>query len=214
MEELKSFPLFSSCTDEELQELLRTPHRRKEYHPGDLVIRAGEHCRSLMLLAEGIVETRMGSDSGREVVIRQMDAPSIMAPAFLFAEDNTIPVEASMCTAGTVWFINREAFFDFMTKHPLVLRAFLQTLSTRSRFLSGKVKGFAVKGLRDRVLDHIRKQGAIANVAKTAEQLGVARPSLSRMLAALQAEGLVERTHEGAYVGTGLATPPRWSAQS
>lgn len=193
MEELKTFPLFNTCTDEELQELLQSPHRREEYVAGDLVVNAGTPCRSLMLLAQGTVETRMGGANGREVVIEQMRSPTVLAPAFLFAEDNTIPVEVSMRTDGVVWYINREAFFNFMTQHPHVLRAFLQTLSARSRFLSGKVKGFAVKGLRDRVLDHIRKHDTITNVSETAEQLGVARPSLSRVLAELQADGLVER---------------------
>ena len=200
MEELKSFPLFSACTDEELQELLQSPHRREEYKTGDLTISAGEPCRSLMLLTEGTVEARMGGDNGREVVIEQMQAPVILAPAFLFADDNTFPVDVYMHTNGIVWYINREAFFHFMTLHPHVLRAFLQTLSARSRFLSDKVKGFAVKGLRDRVLDYIRQHNIITNVAKTAELLGVARPSLSRVLAELQAEGVVRRTKDGGCV--------------
>ena len=193
MDELKTIPLFGACTDEELQELLQSPHRREEYKTGDLVVSAGDPCRSLMLLTEGTVETRMGGDNGREVVIEQMKSPTLLAPAFLFAEDNTIPVEVTMHTDGTVWYINREAFFQFMTRHPHVLRAFLQILSARSRFLSSKVKGFAVKGLRDRVLDHIRQHGTITSVAKTAEVLGVARPSLSRVISELLDEGLLSR---------------------
>ena len=197
MDELKSSPLFSACTDEELQELIRVPHRREEYKTGDLVVSAGDPCRSLMLLTQGVVETRMCGANGREVVIDQLKSPTLLAPAFLFAEDNTIPVEVTMHTDGTVWYINREAFFQFMTRHPHVLRAFLQTLSARSRFLSSKVKGFAVKGLRDRVLDHIRQHGAITSVAKTAEVLGVARPSLSRVISELLDEGLLSREGNG-----------------
>ena len=197
MEELRTIALFRTCTDEELQELLQSSHRRKEYKTGDLVVSAGDPCRSLMLLTEGTVETRMGGANGREVVIEQLKSPTILAPAFLFAEDNTIPVEVTMYTDGTVWYINREAFFDFMTGHPHVLRAFLQTLSARSRFLSSKVKGFAVKGLRDRVLDYIRQHGAISSVAKTAEVLGVARPSLSRVISELLDEGMLSREGSG-----------------
>ena len=193
MNELKTIPLFRACTDEELQELVQSPHRREEYKTGDLVVSAGDPCQSLMLLTEGVVETRMGGANGREVVIEQLKSPTLLAPAFLFAEENTIPVDAYMHTDGTVWYINREAFFQFMTRHPHVLRAFLQTLSARSRFLSSKVKGFAVKGLRDRVLDHIRQHGAITSVAKTAEVLGVARPSLSRVISELLDEGLLSR---------------------
>ena len=198
--ELQQFPLFSQCSEEMLAELLRWPYKRKVYQEGDMVVRVGDTCDSLMLLTEGTVETRMGSETGREVVIDRLQAPKILAPAFLFSKDNTIPVEVLTITEGVIWYIHREAFFQFMTAHPEVLRAFLGILSDRSHFLSGKVRSFAVKGLRNRVLDYIRQHGAITSVGETAEVLGVARPSLSRLLADLQAEGLVERTKDGGYI--------------
>ena len=195
--ELQRFELFSSCSEEMLQELLSLPYRRKEYKTGDRVVSVGDTCDWLMLLAEGEGESRMGAQSGKEVVIEKMQAPMILAPAFLFAKNHTIPVEVSMMTDGVVWYIHREAFFKFMTVHPEVLKQFLEVLSDRSHFLSGKVRSFAVKSLRDRVLDYIRQHGAITNVAEAAEMLGVARPSLSRLLADLQDEGLLERTDRG-----------------
>ena len=195
--ELQRFELFSSCSETMLEELLSLPYRRKEYKVGDMVVRVGDTCDWLMLLAEGTVESRMGAQSGKEVVIERMQAPMILAPAFLFAKNSTIPVEVSMTTDGVVWYIHREAFFKFMTAHPDVLKRFLEVLSDRSHFLSNKVKSFAVKSLRDRVLDYIRQHGAITNVAEAAEMLGVARPSLSRLIADLQDEGLLKRTEKG-----------------
>ena len=173
------------------------PYRRKEYKAGDMVVSVGDTCDWLMLLAEGVVESRMGAQSGKEVVIERMQAPMILAPAFLFAKNHTIPVEVSMITDGVVWYIHREAFFKFMTTHPEVLQRFLEVLSDRSHFLSNKVRSFAVKSLRDRVLDYVKQHGAITNVAEAAEMLGVARPSLSRLIADLQDEGLLERTEKG-----------------
>ena len=195
--ELQRFELFSSCSETMLEELLSLPYRRKEYKDGDRVVSVGDTCDWLMLLAEGTVESRMGAQSGKEVVIEKMQAPMILAPAFLYAKNHTIPVEVSMMTDGVVWYIHREAFFKFMTVHPEVLKQFLEVLSDRSHFLSGKVRSFAVKSLRDRVLDYIRQHGAITNVAEAAEMLGVARPSLSRLIADLQDEGVLERTDRG-----------------
>ena len=197
LKELQRFELFSSCSEEMLRELLSLPYRRKEYKADDRIVNLGDTCDWLMLLAEGTVESRMGAQSGKEVVIERMQAPMILAPAFLFAKNSTIPVEVSMMTDGVVWYIHREAFFKFMTAHPEVLKQFLEILSDRSHFLSGKVRSFAVKSLRDRVLDYIRQHGAITNVAEAAEMLGVARPSLSRLLADLQDEGVLERTDRG-----------------
>ena len=195
--ELQRFELFSSCTEAMLQEMLSLPYRRREYKTGDMVVSVGDTCNWLMLLAEGVVESRMGAQSGKEVVIERMQAPMILAPAFLFAKNHTIPVEVTMTTDGVVWYIHREAFFKFMTTHPEVLQRFLEVLSDRSHFLSNKVRSFAVKSLRDRVLDYVKQQGAITNVAEAAEMLGVARPSLSRLIADLQDEGLLERTEKG-----------------
>ena len=197
IKELQRLPLFADCNEETLNELLRWPYRRKAYKEDDMIVRVGDTCDALMLLTEGAVETRMGSESGREVVIDRLQAPKILAPAFLFAKNPTIPVEVSATTDSVVWYIHREAFFQFMTAHPEVLRAFLEELSQRSQFLSGKVRSFAVKSLRDRVLDYIRQHGAITNVAEAAEMLGVARPSLSRLIADLQDEGVLERTERG-----------------
>ena len=195
--ELQRFELFSSCTEAMLQEMLSLPYRRREYKTGDMVVSVGDTCNWLMLLAEGVVESRMGAQSGKEVVIERMQAPMILAPAFLFAKNHTIPVEVTMTTDGVVWYIHREAFFKFMTTHPEVLQRFLEVLSDRSHFLSNKVRSFAVKSLRDRVLDYVKQHGAITNVAEAAEMLGVARPSLSRLIADLQDEGLLERTEKG-----------------
>ena len=197
IKELQRFELFSSCTEAMLQEMLSLPYRRKEYKAGDMVVSVGDTCDWLMLLAEGVVESRMGAQSGKEVVIERMQAPMILAPAFLFAKNHTIPVEVSMITDGVVWYIHREAFFKFMTTHPEVLQRFLEVLSDRSHFLSNKVRSFAVKSLRDRVLDYVKQHGAITNVAEAAEMLGVARPSLSRLIADLQDEGLLERMEKG-----------------
>jgi len=197
IEELQRFEMFSSCSEAMLEGLLKSPYRRKAYKAGDMVVRVGDTCQWLMLLTEGGIEARMGAQSGKEVVIERMQAPKILAPAFLFATDNTIPVEVTMATDGVVWLIDREAFFRFMTAHPEVLRKFLEVLSDRSHFLSNKVRSFAVKSLRDRVLDYVRQRGAITNVAEAAEMLGVARPSLSRVIAELQDEGLLKRTEAG-----------------
>ena len=190
-------PLFAECSESDIEELLKSPYKRKCYHAGDLVLRGGTPCLSLILLTSGSAESRMAGADGREVVIKRMSAPHILAPAFLFGTEGNIPVDVTMLTEGTVWLINREGFLAFMTSHPKVLRRFLRLLSDRSQFLSSKVRSFAVQSLRSRVLDYLDEHGSIGAVGSTAEVLGVLRPSLSRVLADLQAEGLIIRTKEG-----------------
>ena len=77
-------------------------------------------------------------------------------------------MEVTAITDCAVWHINREAFFDFMQQEPTVLRAFLEVLSNRSNFLSGKMRSFAVNGLRNRVVEYLDKHGSITSVAAVA----------------------------------------------
>ncbi len=208
---LRQFPLFASCSDADLGWLLERPHKVSVYGPGEMMAASGTPCLSLTLLVEGVVETRMDNieeDGGhgfsaqnagrmKEVVVERLQAPCILAPAFLFASDNTIPVEVTAQSEVTIYLINREGFLMFMQRQPKVLQAFLSLISNRVQFLSEKVRSFAVKGLRDRVLDFLTLHGPIDNVAQVAERLGATRPSLSRILSDLVDEGRVLKDDKG-----------------
>lgn len=197
MEELKRVDLFACCSDEVLKRLLDQPCRRQEYVSGELMLSAGDPCRSLMALVEGEAEARMISEEGREVLVDHLQAPILLAPAFLFSPQNEIPVDVTALTDCAVWFINREAFFDFMLAEPTVLRAFLEELSSKGRFLSNKMRSFAVKGLRNRVIEYLESNGSITSVAGAAQRLGVTRPSLSRILSEMVNEGILKKDSKG-----------------
>lgn len=196
IKELKQLPLFAGLKENELEELLASPHRRRVYPEGKTIMNAGDAVQSLIVLVAGRVETRMGGDEGREVVMDRLQAPCLLAPAFLFASVDTLPVDAMAIEECTVWTLNREGFVRFMAAHPDVMRRFLRMISDRSRFLSEKVRTFAIKGLRNRVLDYLSLHDAITSVAKTAEQLGVARPSLSRVLSEMVEEGVIKYSNK------------------
>ena len=78
-----------------------------------------------------------------------------------------------------------------------MLKEFLEVLSNKGRFLSGKMRSFAVKGLRNRVVEYLEAHGAITTVAAAAQELGVTRPSLSRVLSEMLDEGLVVKDEKG-----------------
>ena len=197
MEELKQIKLFAGCSDEALERLLSQPCRRQEYPAGRRMLNPGDPCRALMVLVEGQAEARMTGEEGREVLVDHLKAPMLLAPAFLFATPNIVPVEVNAVTDCAVWHINREAFFEFMQHEPNVLRAFLEIISERGRFLSKKMRTFAVKSLRNRVVEYIEANGCITSVVAAAQELGVTRPSLSRVLSEMLDEGVVIKNGKG-----------------
>ncbi len=197
MEELKQIKLFAGCSDEALECLLKSPCRRQEYPAGRRMLNAGDPCRALMALVEGQAESRMSGEEGREVLVDRLKAPMLLAPAFLFATPNIVPVEVTAVTDCVVWHINRDAFFEFLQQEPTVLRAFLEVLSQRGHFLSGKMRTFAVNGLRNRILEYLDANGSITSVADVAQQLGATRPSLSRVLSEMLDESVITKDAKG-----------------
>lgn len=152
---------------------------------------------ALMLLISGRVVTRMGSDEGRVIVVEYIDAPFVLAPAFLYASDRRVPVEVRSVGNSSLLYVNRHAFLTFMQRHPDVPNTFLQIISDKTRFLTNKLNSFAVMGLRNRVLNYLGQHKTITNVANAAEQMGVARPSLSRTLSEMVAEGSLRKDQNG-----------------
>lgn len=197
MEELKRITLFAGCSDEALERLLSQPCRRQEYPAGRRMFNPGDPCRALMVLVEGQAESRMMGEEGRELLVDRLKAPMLLAPAFLFATPNIVPVEVNAVTDCVVWHINREAFFEFLQQEPTVLKAFLEVLSNRGHFLSGKMRTFAVNSLRNRVLEYLEANGSITSVADVAQQLGATRPSLSRILSDMLDEGVITKGTKG-----------------
>lgn len=191
MEELKRSKLFADCSDEALERLLGSACRRQECPAGRRIFNAGDPCRALMVLVEGEAEAKMTGEEGREVVVEHLKAPVLLAPALLFAAANRVPVEVNAVSDCVIWHINRETFFVLLQQEPSVLRAYLEVLSNRGQFLSGKMRSFAVNSLRNRVLEYLDSHGSITSVTSAAQELSATRPSLSRILADLLDEGLV-----------------------
>ena len=151
----------------------------------------GDPCRSVYLLYSGEIRTTMSGPDGKQVTIEDLEAPVLLAPAFVFATNNRFPVDVTALTSCEVLLINKENFVELMQREPIVMQNFLRIISDRSYQLSQKISSFALHGLKSRVVAYLCQQGSISNQQEVSERLGVARPSLSRVLAELAAEGCV-----------------------
>ncbi len=186
MNDLLNLFIFAQTPVEELRRwLAETPHRFERYAPGERIIAQGVECRSALLLTAGTANTEMVQD-GRDLAIDVLKAPMVSVTA---------------ATECEVWTVNKEALFGFMLQQPEAMRRFVAEVSDRAQFLSRRLRQLTLQSLRSRVLDFLRERGAMSSVQTAAQQLGVQRPSLSRVLSDLVAEGLVEK-RDGAFVAT------------
>ena len=197
MEQIAQLPHFAGIDPQRIaQWLAQTPHRSEQFARGQRIVAQGTAVRSVYLLLEGTTRMEMGEE-GREMIIERLAAPTILAPAFLFGQAQHFPVHVMADTDCRLLIVNKEAFFDFMMQEPSAMRRFVADISDRCNFLSRKLRSFALMPLRTRVLEYLADKGGIESVQKAALSLAVQRPSLSRVLSDLVAEGEVVRTETG-----------------
>ena len=179
---LAEAPVFRGLSERFLENFIgRTPNALREFGIGDFIALQGTVCQSLYLLYSG--------REGKQVTIEEIEAPRLLAPAFIFATDNRFPVNITTLTNCEVLVLNRTDFVDLMHREKIVMQNFLRIISDRSIFLSRKLNAFALQDLKTRLLAYLREHENPRSRQEIADILGVARPSLARVLSELADEG-------------------------
>lgn len=188
-------PLFAGADPAIVKEVMdRSNSRMRYYRKGETIARQNEICRTLMLLCEGSVYARMTSREGREFTLDPLTASDIVASPFIFATENIYPVTILAQSDCRLWIIDRSHILKLLKRDTAILRNFLRDLSDHSLYLSRKLHEFVLQNLSSRVLGYLKDNHEIRNLQQTAFILGVARPSLSRTLAQLLAQGRIRKT--------------------
>lgn len=200
--EIYDMPLFRGSDRSIVDPILRRSNSRMgHYRKGETIALQNDVCRTLMLLCEGSVYARMTSHEGREFILDPLTAPDIVASPFIFATENIYPVTIIAQNDSRLWFIDRTYIRELLEQDNTVLHNFLRDLSDHSLYLSRKLNEFALQTLSSRVMGYLQENHSIHNLQQTAFVLGVTRPSLSRALAQLLAQGRVRKTDAGYILG-------------
>lgn len=190
--EILKAPFFKGLTEEMvLPFLLSDRNVVKRYKKGEFIARQGDVCRSLYLLCSGQVLAQMVNDEGKQLTIEKLSGPLLLAPAFTFCTANRFPVNIEPENECEVVVINKVYFLEFIHHYPLAMENFIGLLSNRVLFLSSQLNAFALQSLKERLINYIRLHGSISSQQEVAQRLGVARPSLTRTLSELTAEGCI-----------------------
>lgn len=192
--DIKQIPLFKGITQEAINCLINDKYNVcRTYQTGEYIAKQGSLCKSLYILTEGTINATMMNSEGKELTVEQLSAPEVLAPAFIFGEENRFPVNLTALTDCKVCIINKTSFLQFMHEYPSVMENFIAQISNRCVFLSRKLNEFALQNLRYRIINYLKIQGKISNQQETASRLGVARPSLARILSELLKENIIKK---------------------
>lgn len=198
---LSQAPLFKGMTPDTVESVLsETQYRTKKYQSGSMIFQSGETVTSLIIVASGAVSAIMTDYSGRVIKMEDIPAPGALASAFIFGKSNRFPVNVLAASDTELLLIGKSDFLGLLMKHDVLLVNFLDLISSRSQFLSEKIKFLNFKTLRGKlafyILQKAEPDGIVVNLTVTQNDLadffGVARPSVARVLRELENDGYLK----------------------
>lgn len=206
VKELSKCPVCSAITPDNRKELIKSgSFKIKEYKKGEVIARQGDQCRYLYILLKGVVEAEMVTDTGSHLSIEIIKAPKPLASAFLFAEDNSFPVDVIVVEDSKVLMVPKEEIIALFQKDLAFLQRYITFNSNKTQFLSHKLQLLTIKTIKGKLAHYILEQLSLChsisptintfymdkNQTQLASYFGVSRPALARTLAEIEESGAI-----------------------
>ncbi len=197
---LKECTLFRGMSYDEISLVLSgNTGRIKKYSGGTLIAQAGDEVRFLHILLQGSVKGEMVDYTGKVIKIEDIAPPRPLAPAFLFGNRNSYPVNITSAEDTMVLSIPREHFLAMLQESEKVLVNFINIVSNRGQFLSNKIKFLSFTTIKGKLAQYLLDLSAQAgskrftlphSQSQLSELFGVARPSIGRAISELNRDGI------------------------
>jgi len=175
----------------------------RSFRKGNILLLAGCAYDTLWVLLEGSVAAEMHSPSGKALRIETIAAPEAIATAMLFSPDAVLPVTVEALEDSRAVLLPRETVIRLCQKNRAFLENYLRDAGSRIAAFSERFRLLQFSTLRERLADWLLRQAArgggspddlvtlTSSKEKLAETFGVTRPSLSREILAMDADGLI-----------------------
>ena len=199
---IKNISLLNSLSDEDIAANLKNGNFKvTTYKKNSLVHFDGEKCSKLEIILSGKVVVDHIDESGNLLTISEFSSDDILGGNQLFSKIPHYPMTISTTLDSKLLEIKREALFELFCNHPSLLRKYLELISDHTFILGNKIKHHLNKTIRESIISYLRHESKNQNTNQIklnitkkalAEKIGVQRTSLSRELAKMRDDGLIE----------------------
>lgn len=197
--------LFEGLETEEVRTILQTYYFPiSRYEEGRRVAFRGDPYEELCIILKGSLQAEINDIEGHTLTVETLAAPQVVASAVFFSSARRLPVDLVAKTAVTLLRIPRPEVLRLLREHEAMLQALLTDMGDRLQFLAQRLRMNQFGSIRQKLavylLDHVQghRRGTGAQrlrIPNTRQELadifGVARPSVSRVIAELEEEGLI-----------------------
>lgn len=195
--EIKSATLFSGLSDTEIEEVLEVAKRRT-LRKGQIIFHQGDTAEGFYVLVKGRVKIFKVNLEGKEQILQFVPPGYPFAEAALFV-GKTYPASAEAVEDGVAYFFASDDFKRLIKNRPAIALNMIITQATYLRRHARTIEDLALKEVSGRLAGYILEHAGSSDsfkldISKThlASRLGTVSETLSRTLARMKEEGLIE----------------------
>lgn len=149
---LKLCPLFLGFAPEEICFALeKIPYRFVRFEKKEFYILAGTPCKYVDIVVHGEMSVRIASPSGKSMQVNTKSMGSLLAPSFIFAKDNAIPVSMECTKPTTLLRMAPEMLQRLMDNDQRIRENFILQLSNTCNYMAAKVRMLTLHTVREKV---------------------------------------------------------------
>ena len=199
---LKQIDLMKSFNTNQLESLLQAKGNKvKSYEKNNIVHFVGDICENLEIILSGEVVVERIDESGKLMTIAEFFDGDILGGNLLFSKNPYYPMTVTAKKTTIMLEISKKQLFDLFASSLDFLKSYLAYISDHSVILGDRIKHYVNRTIRECIisyLDYESKKQESSTIKLTiskkalAERIGVQRTSLSRELAKMRNEGLIE----------------------
>jgi CRP/FNR family transcriptional regulator len=207
---LKKIQLFTSLTDEELQEI-NEGLIIKNYVKNETIFYEEDTNQFMYIILSGKVKVIKTTGEGKEVILAMHQSGDFFGEMSLI-NGKTTPASVVALEDSLIAIISKKEFYSMLTSHPKVLHSLLHILSTRLRTAWDTIKLLTFNNATQRLRmlffmlseDHGKEteEGIILNIRLShqdmADMTGMSRETVTRVIDRWQKEGeitILENRH-------------------
>lgn len=155
---------------------------------------------------EGLCKGEMQKLNGDSIVIDYIPSQQIVAPAFIFGDVSTFPVDLITVEKTKLLFLDKNDFLELLQTDKTLLINFINEISNKGQLLSKRIWfNFTNKTITEKIISYVKqnqKNGIITfypNISELAKKFEITRPSLSREISSLCNKGFLTKISNNQY---------------
>lgn len=198
--------LFQDMTSEQIYSLLSCLKPKiNHYQKGEHVAIAGEPFNGIGVVLKGEVMITKENAAGNRIILAKFQKEHLFGEMVAFSNMKVWPASVFVIEESSIMFIEPEKIIGSCEKacisHTTLILNMLRMISKRALILNRKVEYLAIKSMREKISTYLLEQYHLTgkttfminlNRNELADFLNVSRPSMSREIAKMKDEGIID----------------------